>query len=227
MPVGLSAGAVSLATGRDDFANDPNVTFGLADLLLAVIWAAGCAAVAVVLSRAHTRMPGGNPWGHVAARFLPWATAWALSAIATVLGFVMLIIPGIIVGTRLFWADEFALIHRQGPIASIRQSLDLTKGVAGRVFGFQFALGFASYVVWIPLIVGFVAASTALGQLDATPLRTLLLNLGMAVLGLHGYAAFHAPEVAYFYGLRALREATPEEDRTGDWVARALRGKPA
>ena len=227
LPVGLCVGLIIVATGQsEDRASEGSTPLFLSDLLLLLICTAAFAAVAVLLSRAHTEMAGGNPWPHVVSRFVPWLAALCLSAVAAFLGFLLLIVPGIVIGARLFWADEFALIHRQGPVTSVRQSLELTRGLAGRVFSFQFVLGFAGYAVWIPILIAFFAGAAALEQLESNPLRTLLSSVGMTTLGLHGYAALHAPEVAYFYGLRALRAKTPEEDRTGDWVGRALRGEP-
>ena len=40
---------------------------------------------------------------------------------------------------------------------------------------------------------------------------------------MHFYASIHAPEIVYFYGLRAIRQTLPTDDPKGDWVARGLK----
>ena len=55
------------------------------------------------------------------------------------------------------------------------------------------------------------------------PVETLLVTTLMSVLLVNTYASLHAPEVVYFYGLRALRSGLAAEDLHGDWVARGLR----
>ena len=34
-------------------------------------------------------------------------------------GFLLLIVPGIVLSVRLFWADEFALVHSASPLAAL------------------------------------------------------------------------------------------------------------
>jgi hypothetical protein len=91
------------------------------------------------LSRAHTGAAGGSPWPHVAPRLLPWAATWLVYGVVVGVGS-LLILPGMLAAIRLFWADEFALVHGVGPRAALRESLRLTRGLAGRIFGFQFLL---------------------------------------------------------------------------------------
>jgi hypothetical protein len=184
----------------------------------------GAAAVAVTLSQAHTGSPVSNPWRSALARYLPWVGTWLVFAVAVLLGSLLLIVPGIIAGIRLFWADEFALIHRLGPIAALRESHRLTRGLTGRIFGFQFVLGLAQYLALIPLVFGFLAVGLILDALEPGLPSTLVMGTFLSTLLVNFYASIHAPEVVYFYGLRALRAQIPEEAVQGDWVARALGG---
>jgi hypothetical protein len=119
---------------------------------------AAAPASGVLLSRAYAENERGTPWPYVGPGYLPWLLASACFVAGVGLGTLSLIVPGILIGVRLFWADEFALVHGYGPVSAIRESLDLTRGRAGQIFGFQFTLGFAEYLVLIPLFLGFAAA---------------------------------------------------------------------
>jgi hypothetical protein len=186
--------------------------------------ALAAAAVAVILSNAHTGIPKGSPWSQIASRFLPWAITWILFSAGLILGTLLLIIPGIIAGIRLFWADEFALVHGHGPISALRKSMELTRGLTGSVFKFQLVLGFAEYLVLIPLVLGFIGVGAVADSLPSGLLTTVMFSTFLSVLGVNAYASLHAPEIVYFYGLRALRAEMPAEEIQGDWVSRGIRG---
>jgi len=178
-----------------------------------------------VLARAHIRLPRINPWPQVAARFVPWALAWALYGAGVVVGTLALFVPGMILGVRLFWADEFALTHRQGPIAAARQSLELTRGLVGTIYFFQFGLGLVQQLVLVPVVLVFTLALDAIvGAYPSSLPISALLAIASAVVAVNLYASVHAPEIVYFYGLRALRAEMPSEKLSGNWVARGLRG---
>jgi hypothetical protein len=218
LPIGLAYGSLRAALGVDAKAD---LTSGR-DLLVALAWLAlGMAATGVVLSRAHTGAAGGSPWPHVAKRILPWAGTWLVYAIAVGFGG-LLILPGMLAGIRLFWADEFALVHGMSPRAALSESLRLTRGLVGRIFGFQFLLGLVGNLV---LLAGMVACGGLLSLLpDGSP-GHFAAGLVLAFFGVHAYATMHAPEIVYFYGLRALRSGLPDEALSrGDWVARTLSG---
>jgi hypothetical protein len=180
-----------------------------------------------MLSCAHTGIPRGSPWAQVASRFLPWTITWILFSAGLFLGTLLLIIPGIIAGIRLFWADEFALVHGHGPISALRESMELTRGLTGSVFKFQMVLGvlgFAAYLVLIPLVLEFIGVDAVAGALPSGLLTTVMFTTFLSVLGVNAYASLHAPEIVYFYGLRALRAEMPAEEIQGNWVSRGLRG---
>ena len=125
-----------------DFDFDSNQTAGM--LLLA---AAGLAIVYVIfvidllISHLHTGNSIDNIYQVAIQRFLPTAVTWLISIVAVFMGTLLLIIPGIILGLRLFWADEFALVNGQTPIAAIQSSFELTRGFGGRIWLFQFLEG--------------------------------------------------------------------------------------
>jgi hypothetical protein len=222
VPVGLGYALFAHATGG--VLLDPETGASLAaDLGLLVALALAAPATAIVLSHAHAADERGNPWPHLGTRYLPWLLTMLLFLGATMLGTLALIVPGIILGIRLFWADEFALVHGHGPVSALRESLNLTRGLTGRVFGFQFALGFAEYLVLIPMFVGIVAVKAMVDALSAGLAGNVLASVLLSCLFVITYASAHAAEVVYFYGLRALRAELPADEIHGDWVARGLR----
>ena len=228
LPVGLGYSLFEYAT--QGLLVDPETGIsqaGVLGFLLACVVAAP--AVAVLLSRSHALAERGNPWPHVGPRYPAWFFTMLLFVTATALGTLAMIIPGLILGIRLFWADEFALVHGHDPMSALRESMNLTRGLTGRVFGFQFLLGLAEYLVLLPVVMGIVAVELMLGALPLGPAGELLANLLLSTLFVVAYASAHAAEVVYFYGLRALRAELPAEALRGDWVARGLRerGRPA
>ena len=163
----------------------------------------GIALTQVILSQRYTRLVQGNPYTWTLRRFVPWVLTWIICFAAIVLGTLALLIPGIILGLRLFWADEFALIHRAGPIQALKESWKLTSGNIGSLFVFQFLAGLAAYVVLIPmgiLVLAFMVLVLLLGSPEyLLPLENALIYLMIFV----GYGGLHGPEIVYFYGMRA------------------------
>ena len=194
-------------------------------LLLAFLFAFSIALIGVVLSQCHTGRVKGNLYFWTLKRLVPWAVTWSLVLFLTFLGFIAFIVPGIIIGLRLFWADELALIHGAGPIRALKESWQLTKNAAGAVFGFQFLAGLAMYPILLAAIVSFVLITLPFGLLSSFGTGGLadIVFTFIAVLILFiTYGALHAPELAYFYGIRAARAAlSPAEAERADWLAQA------
>ena len=212
VPVGLAYGLLHMAAGSL-----------FEDLILVGCFGVGMAGVGLILSDSHTGAAFANPWPRVAARIFPWAATLLFAGIGTLIGS-LLIIPGIILGIRLFWADEFALVHRHGPLSAMRASIELTRGLTTRIFTFQILIGLLSSALTggcLVLLFVLDVPSEASGS-AAILVATVTTVLGVIVANL--YALIHGPEVVYFYGLRALRSELPAEALRGDWVERALRG---
>ena len=125
---------------------------------------------------------------------------------------------------RLFWADEFALVHGKGPIAALRASWQLTRNAAGPVFMFQFILGWAQNLILLPAIIGITALLAGLESIGwSHPDRlTIFEGVVLPLILFIVYGAMHAPELVEFYGMRAARASlTPDELARGDWLQRA------
>lgn len=175
------------------------------DLALLVVFLIGIALVQVVMSQKYTRIVHGNAVQWTARRLLHWVATGILVGALVLVGFLALIVPGIIVSLRLFWADEFALMHGYGPIRSMRESWKLTQGEMGKIFFFQLIAGLAAYVPLIVMGLATVALATAVSSLgDQGAGIEFIQGTLISFFFMSFYSAIHAPELVYFYGMRAV-----------------------
>ncbi len=175
----------------------------------------GIALTGVLLSCAHTGHVVGNAYLWAARRLIPWLTGWIIVFAATILGLLLLIVPGIIVGIRLFFSDEFALVHSVGPLTACRQSWRITQGRGLSIFGFQFFLGLAEHLVLIPAVIVFFGIQLGVSAIGAdSTVVSFLEALLVFWLLFTAYGSLHAPELVYFYGIRAERSAINKQSRT-------------
>ena len=63
-----------------------------------------------------------------------------ITALAIVLGLVLLILPGLYISARLLFASYLAIIFDEGIVDSLKKSIELTKGKGWRVLGYLFAV---------------------------------------------------------------------------------------
>ena len=190
-----------------DASGEPRVTdTGAVILLVGLCF--GIALTQVIFSQQYSGLVRGNVYWWTLQRIIPWALSLAMVWVITVLGMMAFVLPGIYLGLRLFWADEFVLVHRSGPIRALRQSWELTRGDAGSVFRFQFVAGLAAYGV---IIAGalVLAAVGALGELLGSPQNWEPVTLTCVWLLIFvGYGALHAWEIVYLYGMRTKRASS-------------------
>ena len=168
----------------------------------------GGALTAVLMTQVHTEFVEGNAYLWTFRRFLPWAITWLIVGALVFAGLLLLILPGLVLGIRLFWADEFALVLRAGPVESVRSSWRLTRGRTWQVFGFQFVLGCLEYLILIPgFLIGIAIHMTAQESgLGAYPAVQVVVSTAVFLIAFLTYAAAHAAEVTYFYGIRAQNQ---------------------
>jgi hypothetical protein len=124
---------------------------------------------------------------------LPVLGVAILAGLAIGIGFILLVVPGIIVYVMLWVAIPAAVVERPGVVESLKRSVALTKGYRWQVFGVLLIIGVIFAV--ISFILQFVLV--AIG--GAT-----LYSIGNWVLGA-AYGAFSATAAAVCYYL--LREA--------------------
>lgn len=137
---------------------------------------------------------------------LPTIAISILSLLLTVVGFLLLVVPGIIVYIMLMVAIPVLVEERAGVFASMRRSRELTKGSRWRIFLLllvYFTLGFAT-----DLLIRWIFSSTGVDEHSAAMLsQTIgggLMSLLMAVL-----------TASLYVELRSVREGV-----TGDGLAR-------
>jgi hypothetical protein len=127
-----------------------------------------------------------NEWLQLSARkFFPVVAYFILSGIVIVVGLVLLIVPGLIALTRLSMGQYLIVDKSVGPIEAMKQSWNLTKGHAGKIWG---AIGVAIVVglvvsilvSWIPLVGVIItsAASLLIGVVFAMLYRWINANGG-------------------------------------------------
>jgi hypothetical protein len=90
-------------------------------------------------------------------RVLPTAAATAIMVTLGVLvGFVLLIVPGVVLTFRWYVAVQAAAIESGGWLAAMRRSRELTRGVYGHLFWFGIVIGL---VAEIPLVIAKAAVT--------------------------------------------------------------------
>ena len=77
-----------------------------------------------------------------------------LTAIAVFLGLIALIIPGLYVSARLFFASYLAIIFDEGIIDSLKKSLQITQDKGWKVLGYVVAVVIPSIFIMIFVLVG-------------------------------------------------------------------------
>ncbi len=80
-------------------------------------------------------------------RAAPVFVASLVSGLITVLGFILLIVPGLIALTMFYVTEPACVVERLGPLDSIGRSIDLTRGYRWPIFGAVFVVGLIDTVV--------------------------------------------------------------------------------
>lgn len=181
---------------------------GRLTVALLVVAVFGAAAVSVVISRSHTGSAGGPVLVQTLQRFVPWALTWLLMLGVTVVGYLLLVVPGIYWNMRVFWADEFALVHRVSPFRALDESWQISRKQVGKTFTLEFVLGF----VFLALLFAF-GFTLAMLYASVQPLLpevrvrdAVFAGLGMHLLFLI-YGFVHSIQVSMFYALRQMASA--------------------
>jgi len=203
----LTTGTSALSREDLDFATQSTLTLITWALVTPLVSALHVHAVTAVRDGREPRI------GAVALqgiRALPVvAAASIISGLGIGLGFLALIVPGVILLLRWAVVAQAAAIEREGWLPALRRSADLTDGNYAHIFIFVLVIG---TIAGAPLIV----ATFALGGADIS-LGAFLLGLTLSVVG----ASFSALGYALlYYDLVARWEAVsvPAAGRApGSW----------
>lgn len=140
-----------------------------------------------------------------ATRLFPTIITWVLTGIVIAIGYILLIIPGIVLSLRLFWADEFALSHGQHPVKAMGSSFKLTEGYSWSIFSFLFFEGVLTNIVGTCLIFILLPLVESVRNVLPEQAFVAFVVCVSSISIVMVYAFFHASQVVYFYGLRAQK----------------------
>jgi len=127
-------------------------------------------------------------------RFLPLTGLALAGSLLQVIGFALLVIPGLILYTMWFVSVAACVVERTGPWASLRRSKDLTKGHRWKIFGLGaliLLLSFVNPVLQGPLKAAGCETVALIFTLIWTSLGSIFSSIVVAVT---------------YYDLRAAKE---------------------
>jgi uncharacterized membrane protein len=139
--------------------------------------------------------------------------AWFLEA----LGFICLIIPGIILALAFELIYPMAALENRGPVEILKRSYNLTKGYRWRIFLATFVFGLLLAVVGIP--ASGVSAILVMNGVTFWPLQAALavvtdiLNEGTSILSLVIYISIVSPARSEFDIASNVPPPPPEWER--------------
>lgn len=137
----------------------------------------------------------GDSLGAAAGRLLPVIALSLLAGLGVVVGFALLIIPGLFLLTVWSVAVPACVLENTGPIRSLGRSYELTKGHRWSVFGLLILVMLLGGVLQVGLgMIGGVAA--------AAPGAAVATYIGQAVIGAFGAAV----SAMLYHDLRAAKE---------------------
>jgi len=147
------------------------VTTLLTALVYLAVVAVSQGTTVIAVSRMHLgREPSiAEAYGAIKGRFFTLVLIMLVAGLATGVGLVLLIIPGILIALMLSLAIPVAVLERTGVWAALTRSAELTKGNRGRIFVIYFLFAVLTYIfysLWeIPIIVaaGVLARQSARG----------------------------------------------------------------
>ena len=144
----------------------------VAALLLAGLFLAHAAAVALVLELCEGRAAGAShAWSHVAARLGAVTTTGVLGAALVAVGAVCFVLPGMLLAASFSFAPAIAMREGVSGRAALEQSWQRLRGHWGPALG-----------MWGLILVFSVVASLAAAALPAVPARPLVAALVRVLL---------------------------------------------
>lgn len=134
--------------------------------------------------------------------FWAYLGVYLLYLLATLVGLVLLIVPGIAAMVLLLFCLPAAIIERRGPIEACKRSVDLGKGYYWRNFG---VLLLAILVAGVATVIVNLVMVLLSFLLDAGP-ESFAFNFLTGFLSSLAAPLFQVPAILLYYDMRARKE---------------------
>jgi hypothetical protein len=191
----------NLSSGYDD--NDElyggGIAYAVVSSLVTTPLIAAAHVYAVMVIGRGEQPSAGSSLSHASGVFLPVMAATALYFLAVLLGIVALIIPGIYLAIRLYFAPQAVVAEKKGPIDALRRSGELVHGMWWRVFGIAIVL--ALVVAILGALLGVPVTALA----DSTESGPLLV-LGAIIADTVTLSFAALSGTILYFDLRARRD---------------------
>jgi hypothetical protein len=151
------------------------------------------------------RAGAGESLRYALGRLLPLLVAYFVVLVIVVIGFVLLIIPGIWIAVKLSMVFPALVFERKGPFASIGRSWTLTGGGWWRTFGTLLVVFLITFVIQLVLggvVGGALGASDTVSELTVAIVLTLVNLIALALT----YPLWAAVTSVVYYDLRVRNE---------------------
>jgi len=140
--------------------------------------------------------------------FLPLLGLAIIAALGAGLGYLALIVPGVIISVMWSVASPAVVVEKRGVLESLQRSRDLTRGYRWNVFGLMVIYMLLSWI--IGAAVGALGLATGGGFLDGSPNLWVNTASGVVVNILSAVVA-SAGVAALYYELRTVKEGAGPE----------------
>ncbi len=134
-------------------------------------------------------------------RILPLLGVAICSGLFVGVGFLLLIIPGLIFACMVYVASPVCVVEREGVFASMRRSRELTREYRMTIFGILALMILLSF--GIGMAVGFVAVGVG------SPIFTLVATRGLQLIAT---AWGSTAAVVAYYHLRSIKESVDVDE---------------
>jgi len=165
------------------------------------------ALVAAVMALGDGEQP--TPWWSIARGIERWGAVVAvilLTALAVIVGFICLIVPGVYLTVALYFGTQAVVAENRSPLAAIARSRDLVRGQWFRVFGIGIVFSIMIAVLGEIASIGFRAAAEAAD-------RQVFELVGSMVFAVITIAFTALAATLVFFDLRVRSEGVPPPPR--------------
>ncbi|MCX7358972.1 MAG: glycerophosphoryl diester phosphodiesterase membrane domain-containing protein [Alphaproteobacteria bacterium] len=145
--------------------------------------------------------------------FFPLLIVGILAGLGTGLGFILLVVPGIMLAVRWVVSAPIVVVEKEGPTSALGRAAELTKGNRWAIFGLVLLYFVLSYVAQI--LVGLLVAAVA-GQdqsmVGNIALASLVLAVSMALMTALLSLVSTLGTASLYFELRRVKEGVSVDD---------------